>query len=435
MRRRVAVSNVAGMRVNEVPRSALLFAVDGLVGAGMGVLMVLSALSPSREHLVTGPVWFRVFVAVVGASAVAFRRLAPSTLLVVAVTSSSVAWALGFERESFLTVALVLYVVASTRQPRRSGLALAGAVVATVVTYMAFQLPNRMGVSPQWWQWASMAATSAAIESAGWALGVAVYRQRSYVAAVRVQAAQEVRAQRELAARSAAEERLRIARELHDVVTHAMSVITVQAGVARYILPTRPEQTSDALEAIESTGRQALRDMRQLLGVLREDGESSPNGPAPGLSELDDLIEGTRAAGTAVELCVRGEVRPLPEGVELSAYRIVQEALTNVVKHAATDHARVVLAYEPEQLAIEVVDDGVGARAAVGAAASGGGHGLIGMRERAALHGGSLEAGPLPVRGYRVAARLNAPTPLNNPAPPNEPTRSNRPTQQHKAAA
>jgi signal transduction histidine kinase len=154
--------------------------------------------------------------------------------------------------------------------------------------------------------------------------------------------------------------------------------------------------------------RQALRDMRQLLGVLRADGERTASSPAPALSDLDELVEGMRAAGTRVDLRVGGDVRLLPEGLELSAYRIVQEALTNVVKHAATDHARVLLRYQPEALAIEIVDDGAGARAG----ASSTGHGLVGMRERAALHGGSLEAGPLPVRGYRVAARLPIAAPL-----------------------
>jgi signal transduction histidine kinase len=182
----------------------------------------------------------------------------------------------------------------------------------------------------------------------------------------------------------------------------------VQAGVARYIDTGMPERASAALETIESTGRQALRDMRQLLGVLRAEGERAASSPAPALSDLDELVEGMRAAGTRVDLRVGGDVRLLPEGLELSAYRIVQEALTNVVKHAATDHARVLLRYQPEELAIEIVDDGAGARAG----ASGNGHGLVGMRERAALHGGSVEAGPLPVRGYRVAARLPIAAPL-----------------------
>jgi signal transduction histidine kinase len=279
---------------------------------------------------------------------------------------------------------------------------LTASVVTTTTVYLIAVPASTIFPHPLWWQVLGVAATPVAIESAGWALGLAVYRQRSYVAAVKVQAAQEVRTQAELAARSAAEERLRIARELHDVVAHAMSVITVQAGVARYIDTEMPERASAALETIESTGRQALRDMRQLLGVLRAEGEAVASAPAPALSDLGELVEGMRAAGTRVDLRVGGDVRQLPEGLELSAYRIVQEALTNVVKHAATDRARVDLRYQPEELAIEIVDDGAGARAGTTA----NGHGLIGMRERAALHGGSLDAGPLPVRGYRVAARL-----------------------------
>jgi signal transduction histidine kinase len=315
---------------------------------------------------------------------------------------------LGFERDGFLPVSLVLYIIAVSRPPRRSGLLLATSVTTTAAVYLLAEPASAIHANPLWWQVLGVAATPIAIESVGWALGLAVYRQRSYVEAVRTQAAQEVRAQTELAARSAAEERLRIARELHDVVAHAMSVITVQAGVARYIDTGMPERASAALETIESTGRQALRDMRQLLGVLRAEGERAASSPAPALSDLDELVEGMRAAGTRVDLRVGGDVRLLPEGLELSAYRIVQEALTNVVKHAATDHARVLLRYQPEELAIEIVDDGAGARAG----ASGNGHGLVGMRERAALHGGSVEAGPLPVRGYRVAARLPIAAPL-----------------------
>jgi signal transduction histidine kinase len=390
-----------------VMRSAALFAADAILAVLLGALMVFSALRPAA-HVWTGPVWLRLVIAVVSAAAVGTRRLAPLSSLSVAVLSSIVAWTLGFERDSFLTVALVLYVVAASRPPRRAGLLLAGSVATTAVAYLVAVPPSAIHPSPTWWQVLGVAATPIAIEAVGWALGLAVYRQRSYVEAVRTQAAQEVRAQTELAARSAAEERLRIARELHDVVAHAMSVITVQAGVARYIDDALPARTSAALATIESTGRQALRDMRQLLGVLRAEGEQVASSPAPALADLDELVEGLRAAGTSVELRVGGEVRQLPEGLELSAYRIVQEALTNVVKHAATDRARVDLRYEPRELAIEIVDDGAGARAGM----SGSGHGLVGMRERAALHGGSLEAGPLPVRGYRVAARLPVAAPL-----------------------
>jgi signal transduction histidine kinase len=391
-----------------VLRSAKLLAADVTMATMLGALMVYSALRPMVEHKWGGPLWVRLVIAVISAVAVATRRLSPLTSLTVAVVTSIAAWMLGFERDSFLTVSLVLYVIAASRPPRRSGLLLATSVVTTSVVYLIAAPVSTLHPQPTWWQVLGVAATPIAIESVGWALGLAVYRQRSYVEAVRTQAAQEVRAQTELAARSAAEERLRIARELHDVVAHAMSVITVQAGVARYIDTGMPERASAALETIESTGRQALRDMRQLLGVLRAEGERAASSPAPALSDLDELVDGMRAAGTRVDLRVGGDVRQLPEGLELSAYRIVQEALTNVVKHAATDHARVLLRYQPEELAIEIVDDGAGARAG----ASGSGHGLVGMRERAALHGGSLEAGPLPVRGYRVAARLPIAAPL-----------------------
>ena len=390
-----------------VPRSGGLLVADVALAAMLGALMIYSALRPSLEHVLSVPVWMCLCIALISAVAVATRRPAPLTSLGIAVLSSSTAWLLGFERDSFLTVSLILYVVASTRPPRRSGLLLAGALVTTTTIYLVAAAASEPHLHPFWWQ-LGLAATPVAIESAGWALGLAVYRQRSYVEAVRTQAAQEVRAQQELAARSAAEERLRIARELHDVVAHAMSVITVQAGVARYIDAEMPERASAALESIESTGRQALRDMRQLLGVLRAEGERAASSPAPALADLGELVDGMHAAGTSVDLRVGGDVRQLPEGLELSAYRIVQEALTNVVKHAATDRARVDLRYEPDELAIEIIDDGAGARASM----SGIGHGLVGMRERAALHGGSLEAGPLPVRGYRVAARLPISAPL-----------------------
>jgi signal transduction histidine kinase len=391
-----------------MPRSGGLLVADATLASVLGALMVYSALRPSMEHVLSFPIWLGLCIALISALAVATRRLAPLASLSVAVLSSATAWLLGFERDSFLTVSLILYVVASTRPPRRSGVLLAGSVVATTAIYLIAAPASTLHPHPFLWQLLGLAATPVAIESAGWALGLAVYRQRSYVEAVKIQAAQEVRAQQELAARSAAEERLRIARELHDVVAHAMSVITVQAGVARYIDAEMPERASAALESIESTGRQALRDMRQLLGVLRAEGERAASSPAPALSDLGELVEGMHAAGTSVDLRVGGDVRQLPEGLELSAYRIVQEALTNVVKHAATDRARVDLRYEPEELAIEIVDDGAGGRAAM----YGAGHGLVGMRERAALHGGSLEAGPLPVRGYRVAARLPISAPL-----------------------
>jgi signal transduction histidine kinase len=237
--------------------------------------------------------------------------------------------------------------------------------------------------------------------AAGWTLGYAVRQQRAYSDAMRDQA--DRRAE-ERARAQVAEERLRIARELHDVVAHSMSLIAVQAGVANYVLEARPEEAARVLSSIEQASRSALRDTRRLLGLLRDhDGvQMMPGlGPAPGLGDLDDLVARTKAAGVRVDLEVRGRRTSLPAGVDLAAYRIVQEALTNVVKHSAAASGRVVVAYEDDGLRIEVTDDGRG-----GSMDGVEGHGIVGMRERAGLYGGEFRAGPLAERGFEVAVRL-----------------------------
>jgi signal transduction histidine kinase len=390
----------AGSALGGVPRRLLVW--DVAAATVLGVLLVVSALSPAAHRALSAPVWVGIAVAVVAAAAVAVRRLAPFAALAVAVGASVMSYLLGFERDSFLTAGLVLYLIASARPPAESARAGLAAAAATIATFALAPPPVSAAIAaPGWWRGIGGMATALAVQAAAWALGLAVYRQRGYLAAVRAQASQRIRAQQELSGRALAEERLRIARELHDVVAHAMSVIAVQAGVARHVLAVRPGQASSALAAIEETGRQALRDMRQLLGVLRDSADETPRTPTPGLADLEELISRTDAAGTAVELLIRGDARPLPDGIELSAYRIVQEALTNTVKHARTDHARVVLSYRARDLAIEITDDGAG-----GASQAAGGHGITGMRERAALHGGTLTAGPLPLRGYRVAASI-----------------------------
>jgi signal transduction histidine kinase len=212
--------------------------------------------------------------------------------------------------------------------------------------------------------------------------------------------------ERQSAARAVAEERLRIAQELHDVVAHSMSVIAVQAGVGAHVLDDRPEHARAALDAISSIARGTLTEMRRLLGVLRDgDGERS-HAPAPGLAELPQLVEDVRAAGVPVTLTVTGcaDGTASNAGVELSAYRVVQEALTNVLKHAGpTEHVEVLIGHAPGSLAVEVVDDGRGAASVNGAP---GGHGQLGMRERVTLWGGELSVGPIPGGGYRVKALL-----------------------------
>jgi signal transduction histidine kinase len=205
------------------------------------------------------------------------------------------------------------------------------------------------------------------------------------------------------ARRAAAEERVRIARELHDVIAHSMSVIAVQAGTGRFVIDDSPEVAKDALASIEATSRGALEEMRRLLSVLRADGDDVAElTPAPGLADVASLVDDT-AAVVPVELCIAGEPRPLPPGVDQCAYRIIQEALTNVRKHASARRAAVTISYLPEMLDLEIVDDGRGVAATASVAD---GHGLVGMRERASLYGGALEVGPRQGGGFRVHASL-----------------------------
>ena len=208
------------------------------------------------------------------------------------------------------------------------------------------------------------------------------------------------RQREEEALRAVAEERARLARELHDVVAHAVSMVVVQAE-AGAAAGGRQEGVEQAFDAIADTGRTALSELRRLLGVLRSPGEPGPRDPQPGVAQLEPLVESVRRAGLPVEVRVEGAGRPLPPGVDLSAYRIVQEALTNAVKHAGPARASVVLRYGEQDLEVEVVDDGRGPRNGAPA-----GHGLAGMRERTALLGGELDAGRGPAGGFAVRARL-----------------------------
>jgi signal transduction histidine kinase len=200
-----------------------------------------------------------------------------------------------------------------------------------------------------------------------------------------------------------AEERARIARELHDLVAHNVSVMVVQAGAERHALPDGQESTREALTSIEQAGRQALAEARRLLGMLRRNGEHEGLEPQPSVDQIDLLVEQIQRAGLPVDLHIEGEPAQLPAGVDLCAYRIVQEGLTNALKHAGPAHAEVLLRYAARGLDIEVSDDGQGLSEANG---DGSGHGLIGMRERVALYGGSLETGPRDGGGFQIHAHL-----------------------------
>ncbi|MFH8608962.1 sensor histidine kinase [Streptomyces sp. NPDC018029] len=244
-----------------------------------------------------------------------------------------------------------------------------------------------------------------------WVLGDSIRTRRAYLAQLEERAARLEREREAQSKVAVAAERARIARELHDVVAHNVSVMVVQADGAAYVLDAAPDQARKALETISGTGRQALAEMRRLLGVLRtgEPEESGEYVPQPDVEQLDELIEQVRTAGLPVDYKVEGTPRPLPSGVELTAYRIVQEALTNTRKHGGENAgASVRLVYFDDGLGLLVEDDGKGAPHELyeDGGADGCGHGLIGMRERVGMVGGTLDAGPRPGGGFRISALL-----------------------------
>jgi signal transduction histidine kinase len=210
------------------------------------------------------------------------------------------------------------------------------------------------------------------------------------------------------------EERLRIARELHDVIAHSMSVIAVQSAVGHHVMDTQPGQARQALAAIEATSRSALTEMRRLLGVLRQEGQTRGSlAPAPGLADLDTLVSQVQDAGLRVCVRVEGQPGTIPPGIDLSAYRIIQEALTNVIKHAHCPAADVVITYRADSLTVAVTDQGRRVPGELPAHAppprTGSGHGIIGMRERIAVFGGQFAAGPGPDGGFCVRAQFPIP--------------------------
>jgi signal transduction histidine kinase len=236
-------------------------------------------------------------------------------------------------------------------------------------------------------------------------LGLAVRSLRDRGRELSEQAAELRREREENARRAVLDERVRIARELHDVVAHHVSVMGVQAGAARRVMARRPDQAAEALSSIEASSRQAVVELHRLLGFLRREGQDDALAPQPDLAQLPELIAQATQGELTVGLSVEGEPRPLPGTLELSVYRVIQEALTNALKHSGGTAATVRVAYEATSLEVEVSDDGRGA----GGATGGSGHGLIGMRERVRLHGGHLRAGPDPAGGFVVRASF----PLN----------------------
>jgi signal transduction histidine kinase len=375
---------------------AHLVIIDVVCALALAVVLAGSALAPRRIPLHLGvPASAGIVLVCVAAAGVALRRWRPLAALAFALAADAALVFLRFIVDPMIAVAAVLYVVGLVKPPRIAvgALTVAGVTLGVLVFITPASTPGISRVDANF----GKAAGTAAVLLAAWAAGRAVRASRAYAAGLREQA--ELRAREKIGQvkQAIADERLRIARELHDVVAHSMSVVAVQAGVGGYVIDSNPAEAAKALTAIETTSRAALREMRQLLGMLR-DGVTGEMLSAPGLADLADLAERT---GLRLDVAVRGKPRELPAGADLAAFRIVQEALTNVVKHAGTDHSRVIITYTDESVAIEVTDDGTGV-----ARAADDGHGLIGMRERVALYGGEFSAGPLPGRGYRVSACL-----------------------------
>jgi signal transduction histidine kinase len=330
----------------------------------------------------------------------AARRRFPGTVLGICV-ASGLAFAALFMPPSFLGPAMPVAVYSVAAYGRR-WVSLAGLVV------------SELGLAAVWLTPAMLERSTflffMGFIAVAWVLGHFVGDRQVYAAQLEERTAELEQAREELARRAVTEERLRLARELHDVVAHAMSVIAVQSGVGTHVADSQPEEVGKALAAIEVTSRGALEELRRLLGVLRQDSEVQASlTPVPGLANLDSLLAEVGKAGLAVRLRVEGTPLQLPAGVDLSAYRIVQEALTNVVKHAGPAHAQVTIGYRDQEVTVEVIDDGRGAVPPAGDGRVGTGHGLIGMRERVAAFGGDLQVGPRPGSGFRVAARLPLP--------------------------
>jgi signal transduction histidine kinase len=368
-----------------------------LVAAGFSAYLFVFDNGPVGSGLPRGTLAVGYALVLLHTLPLAARRRFPGAVLALCVASGLAIAALGLPPIVLgLAILVAVYSVATYGDRWVSLAGLAAAAVGSA----AIQL------TPSKFQWPTP-VTNTLVIGAAWLLGHSVGVRRRYITRLEERTGELERARAELARQAVTEERLRLARELHDVVAHSISMIAVQSGVGAHVADTQPKEAAKALAAIEATSRAALTELRRLLGVLRQDSE--PQGslaPVPGLADLDGLLAEAAKAGLAVKLQVHGTRPPLPAGVDLSAYRIVQEALTNVVKHAGPARAQVVVGYGDQEVRVEVTDDGRGAVTSASDGRTGTGHGLIGMRERVAVFGGDLQVGPRPGGGFRVAARL-----------------------------
>jgi signal transduction histidine kinase len=365
-------------------------------------LVVVAEVEVATEHL--SPYWASVPVFAISLGVLAWRRQAPLLVVLVAFGCGLLGAAAGVSQHKpfspIFGIFVALYSLALYATPRR---ALIGLGYALGCLYLQIAFALHYGESYGGTDFGFIAV----VVVAPWLVGKAMRGRVAHMSVLELRAETAEREREQRAEEAAREERARIARELHDVIAHSVSVMVVQAAAAEEVLRKAPERALEPIRAVQDTGRQALAEMARLLGMLRRDGAELGLAPQPGLDDLAALVEQTRVAGLPVELQIEGAARPVPLGADLSAYRIVQEALTNARKHAGKARATVIVRYRTEAIEIEVADDGH----SVGNGDRGG-HGLVGMRERVALFGGELHTGPQAGGGFRVYARL----PLDEPA-------------------
>jgi signal transduction histidine kinase len=364
------------------------------------VLALLGQLEVWTNAAVTG----RVAVAplyLVFTGAISFRRRRPLATAVITTVVVNLSLMAGMPRRATLVglsaLLIVSYSVAAYSEPRpaRVGLAVAllGNWAGVLLTPGSKSIDNYLMI--------------ALLLGGAWNLGRMLRRRLMQAVALERRALQAEREREDAARAAVAEERGRIARELHDIVAHGLSLMIIQAAAAEQVLDRDPQRVVGPLRAIQSTGREALGDMQRLLGILRVADSEVERVPQPSLAHVDRLVAQLTDAGLPVELRVEGDVRPLPAGLDMCGYRVVQEALTNSLKHGQPSTARVLVRYGTHALELEVLDDGRREQVApAGGGLPGAGHGLVGMRERVALYGGLFEAGGRPEGGYAIRARI-----------------------------
>jgi signal transduction histidine kinase len=387
--------------------------VDVLLALGVAAIQVLGSWASERIGLARSPDWrpldpLAYVLLAAGPLALLARRRWPARVLAVTLACGLAYAARTYpEGPSSLAIYPALWTVALTLPRRTAWVAAGGTALAVAGAELFLYGATMFDGEPLY--------AAVTVFAAMW-WGEAVRARRAYVAELRDRAERAERTREEEARRRVDEERMRIARELHDVVSHTIGVISVQAGVAAHLLERRPDKAADSLAAIRQASDEALGELHAMLGVLRDGdgrGARAPLSPAPGLGELDALVAQAAGTGLEVKVSLAGRPRRLPPAVDLACYRVVQESLTNVVRHAGASRADITVTHGDGRVEVEIADDGNGVESAVGRPSADpdrqdrrSGQGILGMRERARALGGTLDAGPRPGGGFRVRASL-----------------------------